>query len=232
MARMLSRVLLALLLQAAFIQAASADTIVDTGTPIVVPQNGAPSIGNSILGPPQSLAGEFTTSQAFDVTTLSAYVGIYAGGDPTTLTDTFHIGLATGPSNPDGASFTTLLSLPASFVGEVNPDGIPSTGWASVDVPSYLLPAGIYWIVVSATVTDSPVGLAMPSGAPNPLAEYAVMNNVSNGWKSPLLAPSGGPDSLGFDVEGTPVSTVPLPGTFGMLLSGIAAFAALRRRAV
>ena len=230
MQRTFSRMLMAMLMQAALVQAASASTIVDTGTPIVNLLDGAPAVSNGSIGPLQSLAGEFTTSQAFDVTTLSAYVGVYEGVNPISLNDTFHIGLATGPSDPAGASFTTLFSLQASFLSDVTSGSNVTTGWASVDVPSYLLPTGTYWIVVSATSSDSPVGLEMPSGAPNPLAEYAVMSEGFTGWQSPVLAPNGVPDTLGFEVQGTPVSTVPLPGTLGMLLSGMAALSALRRR--
>jgi hypothetical protein len=222
MIRKRALVLCALVLQVGLIQAASAALIVDTGTPVLPPFPSGVTIGGP-APPGQSVAGEFTTTQAYDITGLSAFVGIFLGGEPISVTENFHLGLAT-------ETFTTLLSLPVSFTATTRNDGIPATGWASTSVPSYLLPAGTYWIVASATVDDFPLGLAMPGFAPNPLTHYAFMNESSNGWQN-LLAPDGSSSpALGFQVEGDPVSAVPLPGALGLLLSGISALSVLRRR--
>ena len=141
---------------------AAAAMIVDTGAS---PYVGGPYPGFSIMNY-QNLAAEFTTSQAYDITSLSAFVANYAccGG----LTGTFHLGLAAGPTDPNDAMFTNLFSLPVSVTNE------SGTGsWAGTTAPNYVLPAGTWWIVVSTTTSDDPIGLGLPGGVPNPLPEYA-----------------------------------------------------------
>lgn len=230
MARRVSRFFSALVL-IALSRAASAALIVDTGTPVPAAGSGGTSVSSGAFGPTQSVAGEFTTSQAFDITSLSAYVGIYAySGQATSVTDSFHIGLAAGPADPVDATFDTLFSLPVSFSGEIGPYGNTPTGWASASVQNYLLPAGTYWIVVSAATTDSTLGLGLPSGAPDPLSGYATNGANADGWSTLTVGPNGGPVSIGFQVGA--VSPVPLPESVYLLLSGIGALWLLRSRRV
>jgi hypothetical protein len=211
----------ALLAQVGLLPAvASADMIVDTGAS---PNTKAADPGATIGGSPfpgtlQFVAGEFTTTRAYDITSLSAFVEQYgncSGCAP--LESTFELGLATGPANPSFSAFTQLISEPVFltlFAG--------TAGWATTSVPDYLLPAGTYWIVASAKSTDLTIGLGMPEGVPNPLDAYAYTVNTPNSWQ--VLQPT-----LGFQIEGNPVSPVPLPGGLGLLTSGLAALATLRR---
>jgi PEP-CTERM motif len=210
-----NRFVWALIAQASlFPAAASAATIVDTGP--------SPNIGPADPGltidAGQFLAGEFTTTQAYDITSLSAFVRQFAACACDQLTANFHLGLATGPTTASGSTFTDLFSLPVSFTAAPG-----AADWATASVPNYFLAAGTYWIVASATLADSPIGLGMPFGVPNPLSAYASTTGSPNNWQP--LNPT-----LGFQVEGDPVSTVPLPGTLWLLASGIGALATIRRR--
>jgi hypothetical protein len=206
--------------------AASAAVIVDTGpSPNIGSADPGVIIDNGNDGYLQYLAGEFTTTQSYDITGLAAFVRQYACCD--TITATFHLGLATGPTTPAGSTFADLFSLPVTFTAVSG-----AAGWAGADVPDYSLAAGTYWIVVSATSSDDPIGLGMPEGVPDPLSGYATTVDAPNDWQPlqpmPLIVPV--PPTLGFQVEGTPVSTVPSPDTLGLLCGGIGALAALRRR--
>ena len=203
--------------------AASAAVIVDTGSS---PYVGSPYPGFSIANY-QDLAAEFTTSQAYDITSLSAFMVNYACCGP--ITSSFHLGLAAGPTDPTDATFTDLFSLPVSVTSETGVGG-----WVSATVPNYMLPAGTWWIVVSTTTSDHPTGLGLPGGVPDPLPAYAYSSGLSNiGWQ-PITGSLGGtvvPATFGFQVEGEPTNPVPLPGTLGLLASGVGLFAAVRRRA-
>jgi hypothetical protein len=227
-----NRFVWAVIAQAGLLPAvASAEMIVDTGPspniglgdPGVSITNGS----NNAAGSLQYLAGEFTTTQDYDITGLSAFVKQYANQDCgcIPLTATFELGLATGPAIPSASTFTTLLSLPASFTS-LN----AAAGWAGVSVPNYLLPAGTYWIVASTTATDNTFNLGMPGGVPNPLSAYAVTVGSPDNWQPLQPFDVLFPPTLGFQVEADPVSSVPLPGALGLLVSGIGALATLRRR--
>jgi hypothetical protein len=218
----------ALIAQALLLPAdASAEMIVDTG-PATHLGGVVFALSNGMSGELQFLAGEFTTTQAYDITGLSAFVRQL---DPDTscpcspMTSTFHLGLATGPTEPSAATFTDLLSLPVSFTSAAD-----SFGWASVSVPDYRLPAGTYWIVASATSTDDPP-VGMPGGVPNPLPAYANAFLSTDNWNLLFGLPKPDlPPTLGFQVEGEPVSTVPLPGALGLLASGLGLLTTFRRR--
>jgi hypothetical protein len=202
--------------------AASAAMVVNTGSS---PYVGAQYPGFSIANY-QDLAAEFTTSQAYDITSLSAFMLNYACCGP--ITSSFHLGLAAGPTDPTDATFTNLFSLPVSVTSE---SGV--AGWVSTTVPNYMLPAGTWWIVVSTTISDDPTGLGLPGGVPNPLPAYAYSFGLSNSGWQPITGSIGGtdiPSTFGFQVEGEPTNPVPLPGTLGLLASGVGAFAAVRRR--
>jgi hypothetical protein len=214
-------------------ESASAELIVDTGTPSGVGAVGL-AITNGSNNPIESLqylAGEFTTTQSYDITSLSAFVEQYTGQvcPCTPMTATFHLGLATGPANPAGATFTDLFSLPISFTS-ISSNSLTTSGWASVSVPNYLLPAGTYWLVASATSTDDTIGLGMPGGVPDPMSAYAITDTTPDNWGPLTTFDVDESPTLGFQIGGQPVNPVPLPDTLGLLATGLAALGLLRGR--
>jgi hypothetical protein len=228
------RILLAMvLLQVALAPAAHADTIVDTGTPTYQARTDNWAIFNVPgLGISGSIAGEFTTTQSFAITSLAAYVAIFSGTiDPGPQTDAFELSIAQGTPSAAGGTFTTLFTVPVSFTTNLEPDGTLFPGWATASVPSYLLPSGTYWIVASVGDNDFAPGLGVLGTAPNPLSAYAN-GPVSNDDWQPLPGAyfNGDRSAPGFQVEGNPVSPVPLPDTLTLFLSGLGVLVALRSR--
>jgi hypothetical protein len=223
--RKLRGILAALTLMAG-VSTAQAIPIVDTGpSPFVGSAHpGISLFGNSFES--QFVAGRFTTTETYEITGLSAFVRGYACCG--TISYSFNLGLATGPANADGATFSNLFALPTSFTS-VN----SSADWAGVAVDNYLLSPGTYWIV--ASVSSGPPGLGMPGGVPDPLDAYAFFSSELGHWQS-LGESLGGtfiPAKFGFRIEGNPVS-VPEPGSLSVMLLGLGGVLLLgiRRRSV
>lgn len=207
-----------MLLAVAAVSTAHAIPIVDTGPASYVSSShpGLSLFGNGSWGS-QFIAGRFTTTEAYEITSLSAFVRGYACCG--TITSSLTLGLATGPDAPDNAAFSNLLALPTSFTSVNN-----SAGWADVAVDNYLLTAGTYWIVASVAPGQYSAGLGMPGGAANPLDAYAAYSSDLGSWHS-LGATLGGtniPATLGFRVEGNAVAaSVPEPATMSLMLFGL-----------
>jgi hypothetical protein len=134
-----------------------AATIVDTGTPTVLPNS------NWSFDPGQYFAGEFSTTDTYTVQGVEGYfsnqLSIHSSGVVT-------IGIhADGGNIPGALLFSSTVNLAAGAVG-----------WFGVSF-NQLLGPGTYW----ASFTPSPGILAtMPGRAPNPLAEYAL--GQYGGW--------------------------------------------------
>ena len=219
---------LAALLACASIGTAQAITIVDTGpSPFV----GSGDPGTSLFGyygslnEQQFLAGRFTTTEDYLITGLSAFVRNYSCCNP--VESTFSLALATGPANPVDAAFANLVSVGTSFNGT----GSSAAGWADAMVNNYLLTAGTYWIVAYVAPGQSSFGLGMPGGVPIPMDEYAWYGSWRGGWN--LMEDTIGgtviPANWGFRVEGNSTS-VPEPGTFGLMLVALSGMLTLARR--
>lgn len=212
---------------------AQAALIVDTGaSPFVgLPDPGISVFNDGAVFGYQSVAGLFETTQAYEITSLSAFVRNYACCSEQNMQ--LHLGIASGPADPSHASFTNFA--PAELASIVLASG--ASGWASTDPFSLLLPAGTWWLVVSQSETDLGVGLGLPGGVPQPLSAYAADTSDSfgfpgsNGWN--LLGPSLGgtsvPATFGFRIEGSPTS-VAAPSASFLVLSGMAWLAFARRR--
>lgn len=216
--------ILAAIAALAALSSAHAVPIVDTGaSPFLGSGDPGISIFNEHFFGSQFVAGRFTTTRTYEITGLSAFVRGYACCG--TITYALNLGLASGPDNADGATFTDLFTGTTSFTSVNN-----SADWASIAVANYLLPEGTYWIVASAPLGFMAPG--MPGGVPNPLDAYAFFSSELGTWRN--LGPSLGgtiiPATFGFRIEGNPVS-VPEPATLSLMLLGLAALLlAVRRR--
>jgi hypothetical protein len=180
---------------------AHAALIVDTGQP--TNQAAFYSIGNQ-----SRFASEFTVSQDWTVTSVSAWIV-----NNNTDTDTLVIAIHDAGSDAPGT-----LRYSNTFTG---PSG-SNTGWYGPTGLTWSLSANTtYWVVVSAYDQTSPrfvVG-AMGEYAPNGLANDAMWNG--NSWADYDQL------NFGWQINGTPV---PIPAAAWLLGSGIVGLVAMRRR--
>jgi len=199
---------------------AQAIPIVDTGASPFL-GSGDPGISLNNL---QHVAGRFTTTEDFEITSLSTFVRSYSCCG--TVTNSFHIGLASGPDAPNMDSFTTFLSVPVSVTSEMS-----AANWVTGSVDNYLLTAGTWWIVAFGQLGDFPFGLGLPGGVPNPLDSYAYRSEDDGLWRTlePNLGGTLIPATFGFRVEGNSLN-VPEPGTLGLTAAGFLLMLGMRRR--
>jgi hypothetical protein len=201
----------------AWIGTAHAAMVVDTGEP--------PGLGwgGAVVDTYQFLAGRFTTTQAFKLTELSAYVGNYSCCQP--MTQEMTLSIATGPMDPLGATFTRLVSGETSLTMDSG-----TVAWASVALDDYLLAPGTYWIIASVEPGQFAFGLGMPWGAPNPLDAPAFWGDTSLDPGNFMWRPDPEQKAHGFRVEGDRVQGVPEPGSFALVGLGLAVVLVQRRR--
>lgn len=222
----LARFHLAAIVAFAGIGSVQAIPIVDTGaSPFVGPADP----GGSLFGSwyltnfeQQYLAGRFTTTEDFRITSLSAFVRNYSCCS--VQTHELTLSLATGSLSASGSQFTDLIALPTSI--ELTSG---AAGWADVGVNDFLLSAGTYWIVASVQMGQRSVGLGMPNGVPRPLDAHAYYSDVTDDWRPYAGTYTAIPANLGFRVNGDRVS-VPEPDSLALFGGAIAAMWSFRRR--
>ena len=175
--------------------AASAEVIVDTGTP--------PDASSAwTIGFGQSLAGEITLEEAWSITDIEIYMFTLIPGDVT---------LAIYGDNGHLPDISSLFYSTSFF-----PDSSPSPAWVGANGLSWDLDAGTYWVAFEPAGN---VFAAAPIGAPVPLDFYAY--NIEGAW-SGAVADNWGLRVQGTPVES---SVVPEPATLTLCALGLAGFA-------
>ena len=180
--------------------AASADLIVDTGQPSVLPS--ALSVSSS-----QWLAGEFTLGQAYTVTDVVGWmfeIGTGEGNMTVAIYDD-------GGDVPDATS--ELYSQ--TFYADL-PDGPKNACWVGAEGVSWDLGPGTYWAAFE--VRTGSTQFVMPVTAPSPLANYAnFMPTLRPEWRDLSSA-----YALGMRVYGdvVPVPGAALLGALGLIAAG------------
>lgn len=182
---------------------ASALLIVDTG-----PADTA--FGGASLNSRQSLAGTFTTTQAWTIQSVEAWIVLANAGDTGTVAIY---------SDESSAPGTELFSAEYTATGPRNGawQGGTGLGWS--------LGAGTYWAAFEVRAGQT-MSAAMSSNAPSPLAAYAFTDPVTD----PRWFNIGASEAWGFRIDAEAPAGVPAPGALFLLSSGLIALGFARRR--
>ncbi|MBL8772679.1 MAG: PEP-CTERM sorting domain-containing protein [Phenylobacterium sp.] len=189
---------------------AAADVIVDTGeveSPTTIWALGEFS-GDHI-----GRAAAFTLSQTTRITDFESYFGLI------TQPQSIHMGIA-----------NSLGAVPGSeiFSAQVNlqPEGDgDSYGWYGVHGANVVLGAGEYWITYEVREDDSFFLSGLAFSAPNPTVKEASHRRSTGVWDAS--------NDLDFSLRifGDPLTAVPEPSAWALMIAGLGATgAAIRRR--
>ncbi|HEU19067.1 MAG TPA: PEP-CTERM sorting domain-containing protein [Deltaproteobacteria bacterium] len=181
---------------------AQADTIVDTGTL-------NPTGTGSALNSGQWLAGQFSLSQAYDITDI--YGWIYPHDNTGTMTIALY-GDSTIDDNPD----TSIQYFSQKFI-----PGGSGADWYGLTGLNISLTAGTYWVSFEVRNDDTNYG-SMPKAFSDPLSVMAYFNGTT--WVGYDDIP------IGIRMYGQTTS-VPEPATILFLGFGLIGLAGLRRNA-
>ena len=178
---------------------AHAVLIVDTG----------PGPGGTVGGPSlfssQFIAGEFTTTQDWNINSVEGWISLNNIGDTAT---------ATIYSDSGGLPGSALFSSAFSSIGDRNAvwDGASGLNW--------LLSTGTYWLAFEVLAGQT-MDAAMPGPPTTPLSRYAV--GSSNGYR--LFN-----TDVGMRIDAS--SPVPAPATLALFGLGLASLGWARRKRV
>lgn len=179
---------------------ASAVTLVDTG-------DQAQSFGGTVLSGGQVLAGGFTVGSAYEITSISAFIGSF---DQLPLQMFLY-------ANDHGAPGALLHSARFSSVG----NGLMGS-WQGLSDLDWAVTAGTYFIGF-----EDDTGLsAVPANAANPLPAYFVSRS-SGGWSSVPGVNFG----VRINADAPAAPAVPEPASWSLMIAGFGLLGgALRRR--
>lgn len=185
---------------------ASADVVLDTGTPTGTPV---------LLSTAQFLAAQFSVTAGEDITSLSAYLtkGVGQPGD----TFTYDIYSNTGFTSRANSRPAPVFSATGTYTVD---------GWNTTAVNWVAGTSGTYWLALQVASTANTKGLDAPVETSAGTGTAPASGFAFAAGNSAQYTTNGAP-MIGLQVTGTPV---PLPAAFWLLGSGLAGLGFARRR--
>ncbi len=176
---------------------ASASLVLDTGTP-------SGSSGSFVLSSSSWLAGEFTTTTAENIGSLSAYLtqGVGQPGD----TFTFDIDTGSNFLNTRTAQRTVVDSVTGTFT---------ANGW-NTTATNFNLAAGTYWLALQVASPTNTKGLDAPGEASATTGTAPALAFAYAGTNGQFT--TNGAPAIGLQINASPV---PLPASLWLLGSGL-----------
>lgn len=194
---------------------ANATTIIDTGS-ATLSANGAVSLFNNPIGNQsagsayyQSLGAGFSITDSYRITDISSYFYTVTAGTLTASLYADNFGL---PGNQLYSQSFLITST----------SGVKS--WAGVSDLDWLVSSGNYWLTYEVLNGQTFNG-ALEFPAVRPL-QMIFKNDLPNEWN--YLGTVN--DSFALVVSGDSISPVPIPGSYGMMLTGIGVLGFMARR--
>jgi hypothetical protein len=181
--------------------------LIDTGA-------GGSSYSGTAVSQSQWIAGQFTITGAYTISTVEGWFGVTGVG---TLSATIYNDAITG--TPGTELYTTQFNLDNPVAGNA---------WDGAYDLSWTLDPGTYWLAFEARAGDTgsgymPDNLFSQNGAPNPLAGYAFhSNDPAPGWENQ-------DSSLAYGMRIDAVAA-PLPAALWLFGSGLLGLAGISKR--
>jgi hypothetical protein len=195
-----------------YINTAKASLIVDTG-------EGSSVSGGTDLYSDQWLAGQFSISDSYTISSMEGWFGTRAGTTGTVTAALYSdSGFLSGNEN-ELFSQQFLLDAPSSMPKNNTWDGVYDVNWS--------LGPGTYWLAFEVRSGDT-ANAFMPSGtsgAPNPLSNYAFYYQGMPSWSA-----LSSDYAFGIRIDASPVSPIPIPAAFWLFGSGLLGLVAIARR--
>lgn len=187
-----------------FTGSVQADYIVNTGS------GGTASTG-TVVDATQFLAGQFTLTDSYIITSVEGWFGPHSEGKLTVVIYDNREFEGTTVELPGSELFTQQFLIDSPSTEDYAWDGAYGLNWA--------LDPGTYWLAFEGRPGVENWGWGwMPGEAPNPLSRYAVKPN----W--PTWEPLYG-DHLGMRIN-----TVPVPAAIWLFSSGLICLIGIARR--
>ncbi len=156
----------------------------------------------------QSFSGQFTTTQAWTINSIEAFVSNYGSAG------TFDVAVWSSAGN-------TPLAVLFNSTGSIAQGAIAD--WYGVYNLNQVLAAGTYWVSMTPGAGVDGVHYG---GAPNPLVAYN-QRSTGNPWQWDYANP-GQHLAIGFRIDASAVNSVPAPTTIALLGLGIIGLASRR----
>jgi PEP-CTERM motif-containing protein len=205
---------------------------------VIIHDTGLGTVDNAYaLSDNQWIAGQFSVSQNYIITSVLGGIGSNAGGNLTLALYTDGVAALdpyAGKPVPNSQLYSTNFFVPAIPFGTSPTDPYP---WQGVSGLSWSIAPGTYWLAFESRSASSPTSFdfygGMNTEVPNPLDDYAVWtSNYNRYYNYDGENPNYSDLDAAFKIEGNPAggSPVPEPATMFLFISGLLGLAGVKKR--